>query len=261
MESKNLIGMLAGYYLSRFDDVAYGRFPAKSQREVHDVLAQKIGVPTSSLKLWRDEFDPIHSNSRQGWHKRKMSPSRLRMAELLADLSEPAIFRLLNDCMETKDGRLLRLLEDVDEDAQELDLPSSTRGITGARAEEHFIAWYQRGDSIFHGTLKDCRLLQCGYDFQAQHADITAHIEVKGLKGQQGGILLTDKEWTTACELGQRYFIVLVRSVELAAPQIEVFQNPAASLSCRQNVTTVLKVSWTVPKLDPADAVWKNQGE
>ncbi len=70
MEHKNLIGMLAGYYLSRFDKDAYRRFPGDSQSAVHKYLAEQIGVRVSSVKLWRDEFDPIHANSRQGWHKR-----------------------------------------------------------------------------------------------------------------------------------------------------------------------------------------------
>ena len=66
MEHKNLIGMFAGYYLSCFDKDAYRRFPGGSQAAVHKYLADSIGVTASSVKLWRDEFDPIHANSRQG---------------------------------------------------------------------------------------------------------------------------------------------------------------------------------------------------
>ena len=119
MENKNLIGMLAGYYLSRFDEIAYKRFPFSTQSEVHSFLAERIGVPASSLKLWRDEFDPIHPNSRKGWHKRKMAPSRVRMSEMLLGVSEMGVFQLLNRCMERPNVDVLNLLQEADMQASE----------------------------------------------------------------------------------------------------------------------------------------------
>jgi hypothetical protein len=259
MENKNLIGMLAGYFLSRFDEVAYRRFPRTTQAEVHDYLAERIGVPASSVKLWRDEFDPIHPNSRKGWHKRRMAPSRVRMAEMLGSVSEAGVYRLLDDCLVNPETDVVELLQQAETTVDETDHGESTRGVTGARAEELFIGWFEGGNSIFHGALRDCRLLQCGYDFEAQYADQKAFIEIKGLKRETGGVLLTDKEWNIANETGDQYFIVLVRSVELESPQIEVFRNPAATHEPRQNVTTVIQVSWTIPTLDSALAIWPHE--
>ena len=259
MENKNLIGMLAGYFLSRFDDVAYRRFPRKTQADVHVYLADRIGVPASSVKLWRDEFDPIHPNSRKGWHKRRMAPSRVRMAEMLGGVSEAGVYRLLDDCLTNPATDVVELLRQAENTVDETDQGESTRGVTGARAEELFIGWFEEGISIFHGPLRDCRLLQCGYDFEAAYADRKAFIEVKGLKGESGGVLLTDKEWSIANETGEQYFLVLVRSVELESPQIEVFRNPTATLNPKQNVTTVIQVSWTIPTLDSALAIWPQE--
>ncbi len=214
MEHKNLIGMLAGYYLSRFDKDAYRRFPGSSQSAVHKYLADRIGVRVSSVKLWRDEFDPIHTNSRQGWHKRKMAPSRLRMAAMLATVSEVGVFRLLVDCLANPETDVLEVLQQMNARIEEPDEIVLTRSLTGALAEKHFMTWFETGESLFTAPLGDCRLLQCGYDFEATYDGIPACIEVKGLKDSRGGVLMTDKEWATCNELGERYFIVLVRSVE-----------------------------------------------
>jgi hypothetical protein len=250
METKNLIGMLAGYYLSRFDDVAYKRFPFPTQAEVHSFLAGRIGVPASSLKLWRDEFDPIHSNARQGWHKRKMAPSRVRMSEMLSGVSEVGVFRLLDSCMQRPDVEVLKLLQDAESANADDSFEFSTKNVTGLRAEEFFISWYNTRNNLFHGALTDCRQLQCGYDFKSEFADTVASIEVKGLKGHQGGVLLTDKEWDVANLHGDKFFLVLVRSVESDAPTIEVFRNPASLFSPKQQVITVIQVTWTVSSVD-----------
>ena len=255
MKNNNLIGMLAGYYLSRFDDIAYKRFPFTTQAEVHSFLAERIGVPASSLKLWRDEFDPIHSNSRKGWHKRKMAPSRVRMSEMLSGVSEVGLFQLLDSCMQRPDIDVLNLLQDAESANADDSFEFSTRNVTGLRAEEFFMSWYKKPDNMFHGPLSDCRQLQCGYDFKSEFAGAEAFVEVKGLKGDQGGILLTDKEWDVANENGDKFFLVLVRSVDSDSPTIEIFRNPASLFSPKQQVTTVIQVTWTISALDSHLAV------
>lgn len=236
MERKNLIGMLAGYYLSRFDKIAYGRFSGNSQSTVHKYLAERVGVPASSVKLWRDEFDPIHANSRQGWHKRTMTPSRLRMAELLGTVSEIGVYGLLVECLENPLADVLDLLEGIEAGITEPDEVVSTRSLTGMLAEQHFVDWFETGESLFVPPLQDCRLLQSGYDFKAIHEGLPAFIEVKGLRDNHGGVLMTDKEWNTCAELAEQYFIVLVRSVESIRPRIEVYRNPAGTLTAQQNI-------------------------
>ena len=258
MEHKNLIGMLVGYYLSRFDKDAYRRFSVGSQSAVHKYLADRIGVRVSSVKLWRDEFDPIHANSRQGWHKRKMAPSRLRMAAMLATVSEVGVLRLLVDCMSNPDTDVFELLQEMNARIEEPDEIVSTRSLTGGLEEKHFMTWFETGKSLFTAPLGDCRLLQCGYDFEATYDDVPAYTEVKGLKDSRGGVLMTDKKWTTCNEHGERYFLILIRSVESMRPPTEVYRNPAVTLPTRQNVATVIQVSWSIPTLNSSLAVWSN---
>jgi hypothetical protein len=255
METKNLIGMLAGYYLSRFDSVAYKRFPRTSQAEVHTYLADRIGVPASSVKLWRDEFDPIHPNSRKGWHKRRMAPSRVRMAEMLEGVSEAGVYRLLEDCMQNPVTDVIAMLEQADTEQDDTAEAPSSRGVTGVRAEQLFVDWFGSEQTIFNGPLKDCRQLQCGYDFEVHFEGGLVFVEVKGLKGEIGGVLLTDKEWSTANNAGDKYFLVLIRNVDSSSPQVEVFRNPAANLQPEQCVTTVIQVSWRIKDGDLASVV------
>ena len=131
--------------------------------------------------------------------------------------------------------------------------------MTGARTEELFVRWFESEQSIFDGPLKDCRQLQCGYDFEVQFNGGVVFVEVKGLKGEAGGVLLTDKDWSTANDAGDNYFLVLVRNVDTAAPQVDVFRDPAAKLQPSQQVTTVIQVSWRIATLDSALAMWTQE--
>ena len=95
MERNRVLGMICGYYLSRFDEEAYARLGYATQQDTHEALGQTLGVPAESIKNWRDEFDPVHENTRQGWHKREMYPSRRRAIEILETLSGNELFDLV----------------------------------------------------------------------------------------------------------------------------------------------------------------------
>lgn len=177
------------------------------------------------------------------------------MSEMLSGVSEVGLFQLLDQCMQRPDVDVLNLLQDAESANADDSLEFSTRNVTGLRAEEFLISWYNKRNNLFHGPLTDCRQLQCGYDFKSEFAVTEAFIEVKGLKGAQGGVLLTDKEWDVANEYGDRFFLVLVRSVESDSPTIEIFRNPASLFSPKQQVTTVIQVTRTIANMDPQLAV------
>lgn len=180
------------------------------------------------------------------------------MAEMLGTVSEVGVYRLLVDCLENPNADVVDLLQEMNARIDEPDQIVSTRSLTGDLAEKHFITWFETGESMFTAPLADCRLFQCGYDFEANCDGVPAYIEVKGIKNVRGGVLMTDKEWTTCSELGDQYFMVLVRSVGLMRPPIEVYRNPAETLQARQNVATVIQVSWSITTLDSSLAVWPN---
>lgn len=124
-----------------------------------------------------------------------MATSWLRIAELLGNVSEAGVYGILVDCLNDPNSDVIMMLQQAEQQLDASERLVSTRGVTGALAEAHFIHWFEHGNSLFQAPLRDCRLLQCGYDFEAVHAGAPAFVEVKGLNGNLGGILLTDKEW------------------------------------------------------------------
>jgi hypothetical protein len=250
MERKNLVGMLAGYYLSRFNEIAYHRFSFSSQADVHNYLANKIGVPSTSVKLWRDEFDPIHENPRKGWHMRPMAPSRVRMAEMLEGVSESGIYQLLENCIQNPDSNLVDLLDQAEKVDNGNTQTASSRGVTGAKAEELFMAMFRTGQTIFEDQLKDCRQLQCGYDFEARFSGTEAFIEVKGLKDDAGGLLFTDKEWNTAKDKCSSYFLALIRNIDADQPMVDYLRDPYSKLNPQFISIPVIQISWKVSASD-----------
>jgi len=60
----------AGLYLSKFDRDGLARLGFESFAQAFNVIGFALGVPPASVKNYRDEFDPLFPNIRQGWHKR-----------------------------------------------------------------------------------------------------------------------------------------------------------------------------------------------
>jgi hypothetical protein len=115
------------------------------------------------------------------------------------------------------------------------------RGATGRRAEEKFLDWFNADSLPFAGEIRDRREDGCGYDFHVSGQEELL-IEVKGLAGREGGILLTDKEWETAKE-HRNYRVFLVYDLNTDTPEWAILDN-AASLRPRRSVRTVVQVNW-----------------
>lgn len=91
MERSHVLGMMCGYYLSRFDRRAYDALQLGNKTQTHAIIARALGVPALSIKNWRDEFDPAHENSRLGWRNREMRASRVKAIEILGRYSQEQI--------------------------------------------------------------------------------------------------------------------------------------------------------------------------
>lgn len=118
MERNRVIGMVAGYYLSRLDSEAYRRLAMGNKEQTHRAIGKALRVPHESVRNWRDEFDPIHENSRQGWHKREMRASRASAADRLSVLSDEALFELVQGALADPAGgggeRVIELVGNVE---------------------------------------------------------------------------------------------------------------------------------------------------
>ena len=64
--------ILAGLYLSKFDAEGLKFLGFDNFTEAFNVIGLGLGVQPASVKNYRDEFDPLFPNERQGWHKREI---------------------------------------------------------------------------------------------------------------------------------------------------------------------------------------------
>jgi len=62
--------ILAGLYLSKYDSLGLKKLGFESFQEAFNVIGYGLGSRPASIKNYRDEFDPLFPNKRQGWHKR-----------------------------------------------------------------------------------------------------------------------------------------------------------------------------------------------
>ncbi|MGY3190385.1 hypothetical protein ACVWXS_005121 [Lysinibacillus sp. TE18511] len=99
-----------------------------------------------------------------------------------------------------------------------------------------------------HASLVDTRDIGCGYDFEVENTD---HVfEVKGLSGNNGGVLFTDKEWSIAAEKQEDYHLVLVKECFSDEPTVEVYSNPHLKFNPKKQITTVINVNWGISYSD-----------
>ena len=76
MTIRNKKMMLAGLFLSKFNEDGYEALGYKNFNEAYHSLAAIVGGPWRSVKQYRDEFDVAFDNGRKGWRNRAMHPTR-----------------------------------------------------------------------------------------------------------------------------------------------------------------------------------------
>lgn len=253
MDSNRKLAHIVAYYLSRFDKVALSNLRYKTDKDAFHKIAEALGVLPNYIKFRRDEFDVAHPH-RKGWHKRPMTMSIINTINALQDIDELTLRSIVLDILaQEKDIEVSENLEPLikiipDEKKKKQKRSYVPRNITGRKAEELFIEWFRSGqEEISQGKdFVDMRDYGCGYDFQIVISEKQIYaIEVKGFLEDEGGILITGKEWETAGIMKTDYYLVLVSNID-KDPVITVINNPYEKLSPKRNLQTVIQVNWTV---------------
>lgn len=252
MKTANLLATIVAYYLSRFDQRAYDRLDFGGKTAAHKEIGRILGVKPNYVKNQRDEFDPLHDNTRVGWYQTPVRRSCARVHESFQTLGEMAIYSIVNDILYDtayRDSREYDLIqEQLNQTGDIADKPAFTsRGRTGRAAEEFFMQYHESNSYPEPGELVDTRDNGCGYDFEIRRTSGGALcIEVKGMANESGGILFTEKEWETAQKIGDDYFLALVRNVE-SEPSLEFVQNPASKFNDpRRRLYTQVQVTYSI---------------
>jgi len=216
--------------------------------ETHQMIGELLSIPTNTIRNWRDEFDPLFGH-RAGWYQRPMTQSRLRVVEALEELDEISIRAIVLDILKGKTFNNVyekeQLISLVSEKESNLEAGKFIlRGPTGRIAEDFFIKSFNNNETPFLGKLIDCRDYGCGYDFRIEGLE-TIYIEVKGLAGDTGGVLFTNKEWQVANDKGVLYYLCIIKSIE-SQSILQFINNPADKFNPNKYIHTVIQVSWSV---------------
>lgn len=249
MDSNRKLAHIVAYYLSRFDRRALENLNYSSFNEAFENTALALGVKTNYIKLNRDEFDVAHPH-RKGWRNRPMAPSIINTINALEGFDEKTLTGIVEDILKNNLGdeltTLLTIINDKKNKRQKrIYVP---RNVTGRKAEEIFIEWFKSGQELIPqgNEFVDMRDYGCGYDFQILVSDKQIYaVEVKGFSEDEGGILITGKEWETASMMKTDYYLVLVNNIN-NDPVVTVINNPYKELSPKRNLQTVIQVNWTV---------------
>jgi hypothetical protein len=238
--------ILVGLYLSKYDLLGVRKLGFESFVEAFNVIGYALGSKPANIKNYRDEFDPLFSNPRKGWHKRTTRDYCLAVLENYKGLD-----------FETFTG-LVGSFFGYDQNADSVNTASpderdeatscfAQRLITGLAAE-HYFESVQGGLPEFKGYIREnTTRLGCGYDFrlsaEPDDKEFLA-VEVKGMKSQTGNLVMTPKEYRVAESLRSRFFLFVVRNFR-ESPSHEIFQNPLSGpLQFRKIERVTVQISW-----------------
>lgn len=91
MNENSRNALVIAFYLSKFDRSAYKFLNFGGIEETHKRIGRILEIKASTIRNMRDEFDPVFDNSRRGWWKREILPSRKEILDLYFNCSEEAL--------------------------------------------------------------------------------------------------------------------------------------------------------------------------
>ena len=236
--------ILTGLYLSKFDLLGLAKLGFDSFIEGTNVVGYALGSKPASIKNYRDEFDPLFPNPRQGWHKRPRREYCLKIYEEYHSLDLDTFASLIKSFVGCEDKNW----NATDEDQTKLESESAfaKRLITGLAAENYFDSIRHKLPEFQGFAAENTTRLGCGFDFRlskTEREDFYA-VEVKGLTERAGNVLLTRKEYEVADKLTENYFLFGVKNFR-DSPTHMIYRNPLSSgLLFTQKKRTVVQEYW-----------------
>ncbi len=233
--------IVIGYAMSRLDRIYLAVRHCATWEEAFLEAAGALSDPPATFKNLRDEFDPIHPNSRSGWHRRSLRQSRQRVLDELKDVTDDALMELIDRILKREEEVVAEAIDSlavVTKVAHNV----AERLLTGRRAEQYFLQECLPLVQVPLQNILDCRQLACGFDFGVQGKPEWA-LEVKGMKQTKGDILFTDREWLEAKLRQDNYWVVVVGNL-IAEPTARIIKNPHSQLNVRSTYRQSITVEW-----------------
>ena len=233
--------IVVAYAMSRLDRRYLQRRGHRTWKEAFSEAAVAMDAPAASFKHLRDEFDPLHGNSRRGWHRRPLRPNRQRVLAELCEVSDDGLLELVSNILR---GETDAVAEAIDALATSPRIVHNVaeRLLTGRLAEEYFLANSEEIVNVPPAEILDMRQAACGYDFGIRSQPEIA-IETKGIRASKGEILFTDREWVEAKRRGSLFWLVVVGDVN-RRPCFRLFRDPYKLLDAKCRHQTIVTASW-----------------
>lgn len=236
--------ILTGIFLSKFGSLGLKKLGFRTYAEVYNVVGYALGSRPSSIKNYRDEFDPIFPNSRKGWHKREIREYCKKVLDKYKKLDLESFVGLIKSFVgyDENDWSTVQTTDDHEKRSSGF----AKRLITGLAAERYFESVHSTLPEFQGLAIENTTQLGCGYDFRLskeRSKDFLA-IEVKGIRERAGSILLTPREYEVATELQDRFYLFVVKNFQ-KEPYHELFLNPTAGkLQFTRTERVLVQVSW-----------------
>ena len=236
--------IICGLFLAKFDSEGLGALGFGTFKEAFNVLGLAINAKSASIKNYRDEFDPLVSKRRKGWHNRPTREYCLKVFHQYKNLDFEAFTGLVRAFV-GYDENLWSQVQSKDEKAS-AEVQFAQRLTTGLAAERYFETAQPTIPEFRDYDAVNTTRLGCGYDFRLTPVSTDAFlaVEVKGLRETTGGLSLTPKEYETAAKLKDRFFLFAVKNFR-EAPFHEIYQDPlAGALRFARKERVTVNVSW-----------------
>jgi hypothetical protein len=238
--------IVAGLFLSKFDQAGLKALGFSGFTEAFNAIGFALGAKPASIKNYRDEFDPVFSSQRKGWHKRPLRAYCKAVSERYKHLSLAEFSTLVKSL--TYSAGELDVLEEKADDTAPSDSSFAKRLITGLAAENYFESVHPTLPILQDYILENVSRIGCGFDFKLSNnlkPDFLA-VEVKGLNESRGTLSLTEKEHRVAGILKDRFFLFIVRNFR-ESPFHNIYPNPLNSnLIFARQEKRIVQVSWSL---------------
>lgn len=230
--------ILAGLYLSKFDNAGLEKLGFSSFQEAFNVIGYALNGKPASIKNYRDEFDPYFNNKRKGWHNRELREYCKKVLDLGKDLNFDDFSKIISGLL-VNDYELKTEINNI------LNIKNDEKFInrisTGVAAENFFIQNYKKKFENY--SMQDTRQLGCGFDFKLSINGDFLFVEVKGLQQNKGSFLMTEKEFDVAKTVKERYCLYVVKNFKETPSEI-LFFNPTEKFKLKQQEQKIIQISY-----------------
>lgn len=238
--------MLVGLFMSKFGDDGISRLGFQSFTESCNIIGLSLGIKSTSLRNYRDEFDPFFPNARKGWRNRDPYPDRLALYNSYGNLDLEKFAALIERTV-FKRSEINELPETIRSHLPQNNETFARRLVTGQAAEEYFRRKHKVLPEFSGLMMKNTTHLGCGFDFCLSSDKVKYGVEVKELRTDTGGIMMTDKEYKVAKIMRGDYFLFVVKNLAQENPSHQLHRDPlSCGLQFSRTERQVVQVSWTV---------------